>query len=89
MASLFDPVAVADLSLANRMVMAPLTRSRAGQGNVPTALMATYYSQRATAGLVITEATQVCPQGQGYICGARGVSHPQGGLPNLTGLPVQ
>lgn len=67
MASLFDPVAVADLSLANRMVMAPLTRSRAGQGNVPTALMATYYSQRATAGLVITEATQVCPQGQGYI----------------------
>ena len=47
MASLFDPVAVADLSLANRMVMAPLTRSRAGQGNVPTALMATYYSQRA------------------------------------------
>lgn len=67
MASLLDPVAVDDLSLANRMVMAPLTRSRAGQGNVPTALMATYYSQRATAGLIITEATQVCPQGQGYI----------------------
>jgi N-ethylmaleimide reductase len=67
MASLFDAVAVDDLQLSNRMVMAPLTRSRAGQANVPTELMATYYSQRASAGLIITEASQVSPQGQGYI----------------------
>ena len=67
MASLFDAVTLDDLKLANRMVMAPLTRSRAGAGNVPTDLMATYYTQRASAGLIITEATQVCPEGQGYL----------------------
>lgn len=54
------------LTLPNRLVMAPLTRNRAGPGNVPTALMARYYAQRATAGLIITEATQVTPEGQGY-----------------------
>jgi N-ethylmaleimide reductase len=47
--------------------MAPLTRDRAGPGQVPTAMMATYYAQRASAGLIITEATQISPEGQGYL----------------------
>ncbi|WP_026731708.1 alkene reductase [Fischerella sp. PCC 9605] len=55
-----------DLELPNRIVMAPLTRNRAGEGNVPHELNAEYYAQRASAGLIITEATQVSPQGQGY-----------------------
>jgi len=63
---LFTPFAAGALPLSNRIVMAPMTRSRAGAGNVPTALMATYYSQRASAGLIITEATQVAPEGVGY-----------------------
>src|SRR3546814_12202996 len=46
--------------------MAPLTRNRAGAGNVPTDLIAEYYRQRASAGLIVAEATQVCPEGQGY-----------------------
>jgi N-ethylmaleimide reductase len=54
------------LELPNRIVMAPLTRQRAGQGNVPHQLNATYYVQRASAGLMIAEGTQVAPQGQGY-----------------------
>jgi len=54
------------LELANRMVMAPMTRSRAGKGNVPTELNATYYQQRASAGLIVTEASQVSEQGVGY-----------------------
>lgn len=65
--TLFSPLTVGDLTFVNRMVMAPLTRSRAGEGGVPTALMAEYYAQRASAGLLITEATQVHPTGQGYI----------------------
>jgi N-ethylmaleimide reductase len=65
MTSLFDPISLGDVVLSNRVVMAPLTRSRA-PGAVPTALMATYYSQRATAGLLITEATAITQQGQGY-----------------------
>jgi N-ethylmaleimide reductase len=64
---LFTPVEVGPLHLKNRVVMAPLTRSRAAQGNVPTALNALYYAQRASAGLIISEATQVSQQGQGYI----------------------
>lgn len=52
--------------LPNRIVMAPMTRNRAGEGLVPTGMMATYYRQRASAGLLITEATQVSPQGVGY-----------------------
>ena len=64
---LFQPIQVGDLSLPNRVVMAPLTRNRASAGNVPTALNATYYAQRATAGLIISEATQICAEGQGYI----------------------
>ena len=64
---LFAPIEVGPLKLPNRVVMAPLTRSRAGAGNVPTALNALYYAQRASAGLIISEATQVAPEGQGYI----------------------
>ena len=65
MKSLFDPVQAGSLHLPNRIVMAPLTRNRA-PGNIPTPLMATYYEQRASAGLLITEATPVSAQGQGY-----------------------
>lgn len=64
---LFSPFKLGPLELSNRIVMAPLTRSRAGAGNVPHALNALYYAQRASAGLIIAEATQVSPQGQGYI----------------------
>ena len=64
---LFSPVEVGRLNLPNRVVMAPLTRSRAGPGNVPTLLNALYYAQRAGAGLIIAEATQIVPEGQGYI----------------------
>ena len=65
--SLYEPFSISDLSLANRMVMAPLTRSRANAELEPTELVATYYAQRASAGLIITEATQICQQGQGYL----------------------
>ena len=65
MASLFDPLQVGALRLPNRIVMAPLTRNRA-PGAVPTPLMAEYYRQRASAGLLITEATAISHQGQGY-----------------------
>jgi 2,4-dienoyl-CoA reductase-like NADH-dependent reductase (Old Yellow Enzyme family) len=54
------------LSLPNRIVMAPMTRNRAGKGHVPTPLVAEYYRQRATAGLIVTEATQISPRGIGY-----------------------
>ena len=64
---LFSPAEVGLLGLKNRAVMAPLTRSRAGPGNVPTQLNALYYAQRASAGLIIAEATQIPPEGQGYI----------------------
>jgi len=63
---LFTPLALGDLNLPNRIVMAPLTRNRAGEGNVPTALNVRYYRQRASAGLIITEASQISPQGIGY-----------------------
>jgi N-ethylmaleimide reductase len=64
---LFSPVRVGALELPNRIVMAPMTRQRAGAGNAPTALNATYYAQRASAGLIVSEATQVSPQGVGYL----------------------
>ena len=67
MTTLFDPVRLGDIALANRIVMAPLTRDRAGPGQVPTALMAAYYRQRASAGLIVTEASQVSATGQGYL----------------------
>lgn len=66
MTGLFDPYRMGQFTLANRIVMAPLTRNRAGAGNAPTALTAEYYAQRAGAGLIVAEATQVCPEGQGY-----------------------
>lgn len=67
MSKLFDPIRVGDLELPNRVVMAPLTRSRAvGGDRVPNALMAQYYVQRASAGLILSEATAVTPQGVGY-----------------------
>jgi len=65
MPSLFDPTQAGDLQLANRIVLAPLTRSRA-PGAIPTPLMAEYYAQRASGGLLITEATAISHQGQGY-----------------------
>jgi N-ethylmaleimide reductase len=65
MKSLFDPVQVGALHLPNRIVMAPLTRNRAPNA-IPTPLMAEYYSQRAAAGLLISEATAISHQGQGY-----------------------
>jgi N-ethylmaleimide reductase len=63
---LFTPVQLGGQALPNRIVMAPMTRNRAGPGNVPGALAADYYAQRASAGLIVTEATQVSPQGVGY-----------------------
>jgi 2,4-dienoyl-CoA reductase-like NADH-dependent reductase (Old Yellow Enzyme family) len=66
MPTLFDPIQVGALTLPNRIVMAPLTRSRAGNIRVPNALMAKYYAQRASAGLILSEATSVTPQGVGY-----------------------
>ncbi len=64
--NLFTPYTLGSLTLANRIVLAPLTRNRAGQGLVPSEFAATYYSQRASAGLLISEATQISRQGQGY-----------------------
>lgn len=66
MTTLFDPVRLGALELANRIVMAPLTRSRATDDRVPNDLMREYYEQRATAGLILTEATIVTPKGAGY-----------------------
>ncbi|WP_428156542.1 alkene reductase [Brevundimonas sp.] len=63
---LFAPYALGPIALANRIVMAPLTRNRAGPGFVPGDLAVEYYRQRATAGLIIAEATQISQQGQGY-----------------------
>ena len=90
---LFQPVTMGPLTLANRIVMAPLTRSRAGAGDVPGPMNATYYAQRASAGLIVTEASQITQQGKGYaftpgiytdaqVAGWRGVTdavHARGG----------
>jgi N-ethylmaleimide reductase len=67
MPSLFDPIQMGDIVLSNRIVMAPLTRNRAVDGLKPGPLTIEYYRQRAGAGLIITEATQICPMGQGYL----------------------
>ncbi|SEA59667.1 NADH:flavin oxidoreductase / NADH oxidase family protein [Thiothrix caldifontis] len=66
MISLFGSAQLGDLTLRNRVIMAPLTRCRASAGRVPNTLMAQYYQQRATAGLILTEATSVTPMGVGY-----------------------
>jgi N-ethylmaleimide reductase len=63
---ILSPFRLGPLALPNRVVMAPMTRNRAGPGNVPGPLNATYYAQRASAGLIVSEATQVSPQGVGY-----------------------
>jgi N-ethylmaleimide reductase len=67
MPDLFEASQLGPMTLPNRIVMAPLTRSRAAKGNVPTQLHALYYAQRASAGLIIAEATQIALEGQGYI----------------------
>src|SRR5580698_7600592 len=66
MTKLFEPIRLGDLELPNRIIMAPLTRSRAGSSRIANPLMAEYYSQRASAGLILTEATVVSPMGIGY-----------------------
>ena len=75
-ADLFSPLRLGSLQCKNRIAMAPLTRSRAGAGNVPGTLNALYYAQRASAGLIISEATQIMPEGQGYIS-TPGIHSPQ------------
>jgi N-ethylmaleimide reductase len=66
MATLFEPLQLGPLVLANRVFMAPLTRNRAHADGVPSELAQTYYTQRASAGLIVTEATQISPIGKGY-----------------------
>ena len=66
MTTLFDPLQAGELLLPNRIFMAPLTRARAGESRVPNDLMVEYYEQRASAGLILTEATAVMPLGIGY-----------------------
>ena len=65
MASLFEPIQLGSLILRNRVFMAPLTRNRADANGVPSELAATYYAQRASAGLIVTEATQIFAHGKG------------------------
>lgn len=76
MPTLFDPVRLGDLSLRNRIVMAPMTRSRAGAGDAPTEMNVEYYRQRASAGLIVTEGTQPSASGKGY-CRTPGIHTPQ------------
>ena len=67
MPTLFEPVTLGALTLPSRIIMSPLTRSRASEGRVPNDLMREYYTQRASAGLIFTEATSINPRGVGYI----------------------
>lgn len=76
MTTLFDPVQLGELSLRNRIVMAPMTRSRAAAGDVPTDLHVEYYRQRASAGLIVSEGTQPSPNGKGY-CRTPGIHSAQ------------
>jgi 2,4-dienoyl-CoA reductase-like NADH-dependent reductase (Old Yellow Enzyme family) len=66
MPTLFDPVTIGDLTLPNRIIMAPLTRLRAGAAQIPDDLMVQYYRQRASAGLIISEGVPVSKQAVGY-----------------------
>ena len=66
MSKLFEPLRMGAFFLRNRVVMAPLTRARAGNSRIPNALMAEYYAQRASAGMILSEATSVTPMGVGY-----------------------
>ena len=76
MTTLFDPVQLGEIALRNRIVMAPMTRSRAGGGDVPTELHVEYYRQRANAGLIISEGTQPSKHGKGY-CRTPGIHTPE------------
>lgn len=67
MTKLFDPLKMGDITLKNRIAMAPMTRGRAGKERIPNDIMADYYVQRASAGLLITEATVISEQGIGWI----------------------
>ena len=66
MSKIFEPLKIGHLTIPNRIIMAPLTRTRASAGRVPNELMAEYYRQRADAGLILSEATSVDPLGVGY-----------------------
>ena len=66
MTTLFDPIQLGAIAAPNRILMAPLTRARATRDHVPTALMVDYYRQRASAGLIISEATGISRQGLGW-----------------------
>ena len=66
MPSLLDPLQLGDLHLPNRIIMAPLTRLRGTPDHVPTPIMAEYYAQRSSAGLILSEGTPVSPMGVGY-----------------------
>ncbi|MBV1837692.1 alkene reductase [Acetobacter estunensis] len=66
MTSLFDPIRIGAINAPNRIIMAPLTRGRATREHVPTPIMAEYYAQRASAGLIVSEATGISPQGLGW-----------------------
>lgn len=66
MSQLFEPIKVGQIELKNRIIMSPLTRCRASEGRVPNDLMVEYYTQRASAGLIISEATSIEPMGVGY-----------------------
>jgi N-ethylmaleimide reductase len=76
MANLFEPVQLGSSVLTNRVFMAPFTRSRADADGLPSELAATYHAHRASAGLIITEATQISPMGKGYI-NPSGIHSPQ------------
>ena len=67
MTTLFDPLKVGNIELDNRIIMAPMTRSRANDEGVQPPYVATYYDQRASAGLIITEATNISPMAKGYV----------------------
>jgi N-ethylmaleimide reductase len=88
---LFQPLATPSLALANRIVMAPMTRSRAVDANTPNALMAEYYGQRASAGLIITEGTSPSPNGLGYarIPGLFNEAHVRGWKPVVDAVHAQ
>ncbi len=67
MTTIFDPLTVGDLVLKNRIALAPMTRGRAGHSRVPNDLLGQYYFQRASAGLLVTEATVISEQGNGWV----------------------
>jgi 2,4-dienoyl-CoA reductase-like NADH-dependent reductase (Old Yellow Enzyme family) len=66
MSTLLEPIQIGELQLKNKIIMAPLTRCGADENRVPTAMMKEYYVQRASAGMIITEATSISPMGVGY-----------------------